>query len=251
MRFFRCDHAHRREPSTRRGFTLIELLVVIAIIALLAALLFPVFANARNSARGGQCVSNLRQIGQGMHLYMDNWDGRYPAALDVSDYLSPKLWLGGHPNIPDAYQTITELRKKKWTLPVAMKPFLTTERVWECPSDIGANFLNLSRAPSTGGTDGASAYEAWGSSYAYRTELGLFDRDLADLRNPGAVNVLWDMAGYWHTRYHRSTQEFDVKDKDNWAYHVLWADGHVSLATDDELYQAWGLFSGNRNPFRN
>ena len=53
----------------RRGFTLIELLVVIAIIAILAAILFPVFAQARERARQTACLSNLRQVGLGLQLY--------------------------------------------------------------------------------------------------------------------------------------------------------------------------------------
>lgn len=60
----------------RSGFTLIELLVVMAIIAILAALLFPVFAHARESARRATCVSNLRQIGAGASMYAEDYDGK-------------------------------------------------------------------------------------------------------------------------------------------------------------------------------
>lgn len=61
-----------------RGFTLIELLVVIAIIAILAAILFPVFSRARESARRAQCVSNIKQLGLGFLMYADDHDGRIP-----------------------------------------------------------------------------------------------------------------------------------------------------------------------------
>src|SRR5438552_549627 len=58
----------------RSGFTLIELLVVIAIIAILAAILFPVFAQAREKARTAMCLSNLKQIGLGMMMYAQDYD---------------------------------------------------------------------------------------------------------------------------------------------------------------------------------
>jgi len=57
----------------RRGFTLIELLVVIAIIAILAAILFPVFAKAREKARQSSCLSNMRQLGTGMMMYAQDY----------------------------------------------------------------------------------------------------------------------------------------------------------------------------------
>lgn len=74
--------AHRRISA---GFTLIELLVVIAIIAILAAILFPVFAQARESARQTACTSNLRQIGLGLMMYVQDYDEVFPPA----DYGNP------------------------------------------------------------------------------------------------------------------------------------------------------------------
>lgn len=62
----------------RRGFTLIELLVVIAIISILAAILFPVFARARANARRAACQSNLKQIGLGVMMYVQDYDEFYP-----------------------------------------------------------------------------------------------------------------------------------------------------------------------------
>ena len=72
-------HCHpglaRRE---RAAFTLIELLVVIAIIAILAAILFPVFAQAREKARATSCLSNSKQLGLGLMMYVQDWDETYP-----------------------------------------------------------------------------------------------------------------------------------------------------------------------------
>jgi prepilin-type N-terminal cleavage/methylation domain-containing protein/prepilin-type processing-associated H-X9-DG protein len=65
-------------PCGRGGFTLVELLVVIAVMALLAAMLFPILASARERARETTCLSNLRQIAQAQLLYLQDWDGRFP-----------------------------------------------------------------------------------------------------------------------------------------------------------------------------
>src|SRR6185436_4509460 len=77
--------AHRRRllnplrpTRLRAGFTLIELLVVIAIIAILAAILFPVFAQAREKARQAACSSNMKQIGLGLMMYTKDYDETFP-----------------------------------------------------------------------------------------------------------------------------------------------------------------------------
>lgn len=67
-----------RQNRKVKGFTLIELLVVIAIIAILAAILFPVFARAREQARKASCLSNLKQIGLGVMMYVQDYDETYP-----------------------------------------------------------------------------------------------------------------------------------------------------------------------------
>src|SRR4028118_1046515 len=79
----------RRSHST--GFTLIELLVVIAIIAILAAILFPVFAQAREKARQTSCLSNTKQIGLAALMYASDYDGTFP--LYTYDYQT--YWCGG------------------------------------------------------------------------------------------------------------------------------------------------------------
>jgi prepilin-type N-terminal cleavage/methylation domain-containing protein/prepilin-type processing-associated H-X9-DG protein len=78
---------------SKLGFTLIELLVVIAIIAILAAILFPVFAQAREKARSITCLSNQKQIGLGLMMYVEDYDEAYPMADYFSD---PGTWLNQH-----------------------------------------------------------------------------------------------------------------------------------------------------------
>src|SRR5579872_3878616 len=71
----------------RTGFTLIELLVVIAIIAILAAILFPVFARAREQARKTSCLSNLKQIGTASMMYAQDYDENYSDSRESTDAL--------------------------------------------------------------------------------------------------------------------------------------------------------------------
>jgi len=68
----------------RKGFTLIELLVVIAIIAILAAILFPVFAKARAAAQKSNCQSNMKQLGQAFKMYLQDWHDTYPTNRPVA-----------------------------------------------------------------------------------------------------------------------------------------------------------------------
>ena len=75
--------------SQRSGFTLIELLVVIAIIAILAAILFPVFARAREKAQQITCVSNMHQLGLAFAMYLSDWDFTYQPAYQWKMKLDP------------------------------------------------------------------------------------------------------------------------------------------------------------------
>jgi prepilin-type N-terminal cleavage/methylation domain-containing protein/prepilin-type processing-associated H-X9-DG protein len=81
---------------SRKAFTLIELLVVIAVIAILAGILFPVFARAREASRRSVCQSNLKQIAQGFLLYLDDWNGTYPYRPLSNGAPNPFFWVGRH-----------------------------------------------------------------------------------------------------------------------------------------------------------
>ncbi len=98
----------------RSAFTLIELLVVIAIIAILAAILFPVFAKAREKARTSSCQSNLKQLALGMAQYTQDYDERYPTA-----------WVG------PPYTVATT--GCNWA--TAITPYIKSVQVFRCPSD--------------------------------------------------------------------------------------------------------------------
>jgi prepilin-type N-terminal cleavage/methylation domain-containing protein len=77
----------------RRAFTLIELLVVIAIIAILAAILFPVFAQAKAAAKKTECLSNVKQLGTAMTMYLGDHDGAYPMRLNGTDRDDVDQWV--------------------------------------------------------------------------------------------------------------------------------------------------------------
>jgi len=104
----------------RRGFTLIELLVVIAIIAILAAILFPVFAQARAAARKIVGVSNLKQIGSASMMYAQDYDESFPS-WNWGDNATN----GGGKKIPNNFGI--------W--PVATYPYVKNSGVWQDPSD--------------------------------------------------------------------------------------------------------------------
>jgi len=157
----------------KRGFTLIELCYVIAIIATLAAILFPVFARARESARRTACASNLSQIGAALNVYAQSYDGHYPKKNNQ---------LGALYSCVGNYD-------------VFYCPSDSTERPWDVQSDAGA---------------GADAFaqpaprKLTYSSYVYRG--GLCNDDRADIPIAGErqawhgdlVNVL-HLGGYVRT----------------------------------------------------
>jgi prepilin-type N-terminal cleavage/methylation domain-containing protein/prepilin-type processing-associated H-X9-DG protein len=116
----------QRQTNVRKraGFTLIELLVVIAIIAILAAILFPVFARARENARRASCQSNLKQIGLGIMQYTQDYDERMP-----NGFLSMGTGNAKYPNgTSGTYQP--------WY--VAMYPYIKSAQLLNCPSSDSA-----------------------------------------------------------------------------------------------------------------
>jgi len=119
----------------RRGFTLIELLVVIAIIAILAAILFPVFARARDAARKATCQSNLKQIGLALRMYTSDYDEQLPRnAFPDPDGPGPIA----DPNTADCLTETTRASYRGWISNVLM-PYAKNTGIWTCPSYAGTN----------------------------------------------------------------------------------------------------------------
>jgi len=130
------------DQRKKSGFTLIELLVVIAIIAILAAILFPVFAKAREKARQSSCASNLNQIGKAFMMYSQDYDEQlfHPRWVSVDG----------------------------WTAPIS--PYVKNEQVFGCPSYGSAAWIT--RGAGCGGCGTWTRALFGGYQYVYQTATG-------------------------------------------------------------------------------
>lgn len=234
-----------RAPHPRKcsAFTLIELLVVLSIIAVLAALLFPVFGSVREKARQSSCASNMKQIGSALALYVHDWDDIYPLAADTVQPAS--FGWSGIVDAPPAKQAAFNAAP---TLRSVLHPYLKSKDVWRCPSDTGGcDRLPLSATDAliTSWEACGDIHAALGTSYFWRTQLGVDGilypagaLDNAATPNEIAslgVGILADGSTRWHgdrgavndfgTGFHRSN--------------VLFADGHVKLVDEKGYFAAW------------
>jgi prepilin-type N-terminal cleavage/methylation domain-containing protein/prepilin-type processing-associated H-X9-DG protein len=121
--------------SRYRGFTLIELLVVIAIIAILAAILFPVFSQAQEKARQMSCLSNMRQVATAARMYMSDWDGEMFHHHEgwVLDDGTQVDTLPGSPDACTGGGAGNSQAEKPWV--VLFQPYMTNRQIGFCPSD--------------------------------------------------------------------------------------------------------------------
>jgi len=177
----------------RRGFTLIELLVVIAIIAILAAILFPVFARAREKARQTTCTSNLKQIGLATMMYVQDYDERFPLGWRVAqtaDVCHPWCAI---------------------TLPVldSINAYCKNHQIWTCPDDKMRDGWTTALAPQQGV-----------HRISYWNFLDRLD-DLAKIDRPAEVHLFMDHIASWAawTTNHGQGPDTPVQ--------IAYVDGHV------------------------
>jgi prepilin-type N-terminal cleavage/methylation domain-containing protein/prepilin-type processing-associated H-X9-DG protein len=201
-----------------RAFTLIELLVVIAIIAILAAILFPVFARAREQARKATCQSNLKQIGMAFQFYLQDYDEMFPNTGDA------RLWMGRFWRWPVSPYLAYSRRRDPGDPTNDLKSVGTDTHVLVCPSDETAR-----------GQWDATTY-AYSAAFYYTPEqIRLMTAPLAVLSPPGrpvsqsqaavqfpAQKVL---VGEWLSNHEspRSAAWWEW----NGAHNYLFVDGHV------------------------
>jgi len=171
----------------RRAFTLLEVLIVVAIIAILAAILFPVFSRARENARKASCISNLHQIGLGIAMYRSDYDGinpRHRSCPDSADSkcyaLAPTVSSGPHEtwwapfDNTQPSEPATPLPDSTYSSPAKagfLMPYVKSLQVFHCPSY-------------------PQGQVGYAMGYA---DIGPMGKNEAAVTNPGALQV-WDHA---------------------------------------------------------
>jgi prepilin-type N-terminal cleavage/methylation domain-containing protein len=229
----------------RKGFTLIELLVVISLIALLIAILLPALTAAREAGRALQCASNIRSVGLGMQVYVEDSKGWYPQLLTTP----PGGWItGSDPNV-NGYLWAWNLARRNYILiagdPDPMKP--QNGGVYRCPSRVYNYLDDVNHRPHFTAApfgplcpDNAAFFARWGSGPAgdYRQVRSAKE---SEIRSPSAVNVLAETGTspltssgpvWFHYQLNIFASPIGVHTKND---HMLYADNHVELMSSEFL----------------
>jgi prepilin-type N-terminal cleavage/methylation domain-containing protein/prepilin-type processing-associated H-X9-DG protein len=170
--------------STKRAFTLIELLVVIAIIAILAAILFPVFAQAREKARAISCISNCKQMGTASMMYIQDYDETFPMGFGYSGG-----WLMyNYHGVPANWRTPTALRLAAYPVHWAnsTQVYIKNSQLLACPS---GPKLQL------GGVADYAAPKAPPTPVSYSYNGYLHTYPLAGVVTPAGCPLVWEGRG--------------------------------------------------------
>ncbi len=179
----------------RKGFTLIELLVVIAIIAILAAILFPVFARAREKARQASCSSNLKQLTLGVLMYLGDHDEMFPGYRD--GYAS-------------------------WEM--LIMPYVKNDQLFQCPSH-DSNVAHPSSYAVNNSTSKSYGQCAWG--------YGPYQQKLAAVKVPAESAILLEYHTSWDVYSTSSRHELrwpgphGMTTEHNGGCNIAFVDGHV------------------------
>jgi prepilin-type N-terminal cleavage/methylation domain-containing protein/prepilin-type processing-associated H-X9-DG protein len=192
-----CSHLRRQvgRKRSQQGFTLIELLVVIAIIAILVAILFPVFAQAREAARKTACLSNVRQIGSAIMMYTQDYDEQMVYARSFGRLWSMQSWWGngGQGERTDDVE-----------LPDLLLPYTKNQGIFFCPSVPKSMRWELWNGAPTN----TFTFEQNGTSYFYnwlvtgtccvpaQAHIPIFRLSLAAIPAPAEAMLVWDMPFY-------------------------------------------------------